>query len=248
MWNSPNGNTAACTLLALLVVVPFKTTGAQEQLSVKATDVPGMPESFMDLVERGKVEFKFYERQTREFPGETHFEFRSKHKFRLAFNVTRNRGKRIADVSIRVDSIEIECRNQIYLPARLRGDGFWDNRLVVHEFEHVQLNCDARPKLLAETLLKRLGRARVPLTEQPESDSKVIDEFYAARAEDVRKEIVRIMQANNDFLDELTLHGAKQLEDAESFFAELYTQENLEKYQFAYLEQVRSLLQKKDYR
>lgn len=244
-------NNTICVILVLILAQQLSKCLAQElkrPSTVMATDLADIPAELAGLAERGKVEFEFYVRQKLEFPGETHFQFRTKHNFRLAYNVSLARGKRVADVSIRVDHIELESDSKIFLPMRLRDDGFWTNRLVVHEFEHVRLNSDSRPKQLADFLLRRMGRARVQLTAQPADDSRIIDEFYAARAESIRKEVVRIMQANNDYLDELTLHGEKLLEDEEGFFESLYTKENLTKYKFAYLNEVDGLLRKRSYR
>ena len=98
-----------------------------------------------------------------------------------------------------------------------------------------------------EYLLKRIDRVEVAAGQGGAMVEEAVKAAFEAECGKVRQEVVRIMQANNDYLDELTLHGIRQLEDSDSFFAELYTRANLERYEFAYLDDVRGLLQSKEY-
>lgn len=228
---------------------PIQERDSAAESSNEEYELPTAPEHFADLVNRGEVDFEFYDhvKAPREFPAETHFDFNLKFEYRYTYDIREISGQRTAVFKPRLKDFKISCVNKIFLPTNLRIENFWSNWLVAHEFEHVRLNCDDRPKRLAEYLLKQVRIADQTLQADESVDKDKINESYAASVEAIRIEVIRIIQANNDYLDELTRHGAKKLEDPEAFFAELYTAENLAKCKFAYLEDVQTLLKSRKY-
>jgi len=236
------------SLHSICLADPFQDSAAESVVGEFA--LPAAPEQFVDLVERGKVEFEFYDhkKDPRKFPAETRFEFSLTFEYRYTFDIRETNGQRTAVIKPRLSDLKIDSPNKIFLPTTFRSEKIWSIWVVAHEFEHVRLNCDARPRLLTEYLLKQIKIMDQTLAAGESVDKDKIEESYSASVKVIRDEVVRIIQANNDYLDEVTRHGAKKLEDPEAFFAELYTAENLAKHEFAYLDDARTLLQSRIYR
>jgi hypothetical protein len=246
---TPATGAAPATSTEPAVVTQATADGTEEKRESSEFELPAPPARLARLIERGKVEFEFYDPATnpREFDGETHFEFRVEYSFRYSFRIRSRDDAKFVFVNPSFNRIDILCQNHVFIPMRFQHDKFWQTKLVDHEFEHVRVNCDQRPRLLADYLLKRIDRFEISLGPDEDFDEQKIEEIIGSEVVKIRTEIIRIIQANNDYLDELTRHGLKDLEDPEAFFAELYSVANLKKENFIFLEDVANLIESEEF-
>ena len=223
---------------------------AQAQIvATVSTNVPPAPEPYRELMKIGNAEIELYDpsKDPLEFEGETRFKFAISFRYRYRYSTKSENGAKIVTVRPRFTELDIQCTNKIYIPLKYGGDDFWKARLVDHEFEHVRLNCDVRPKLLAEFLVNKLDRFEVRIDDDKEADTKLIDAKISEYVTTIRTEVVRMIQAENDYLDELTKHGLRHLEDLDAFFDERYSPKTLAGYRFKYMKQAEPLFDTKEY-
>jgi hypothetical protein len=137
------------------------------------------------------------------------------------------------------------------LPVEMAEDDLWHSSVVKHEFDHVRISSDPRVVMLIRFLLDEIDFVEVA-TQRDAGGSTAIagDEFrdaIDARIEAVVEAMGELLQANYDLLDEMTTHGDRQSDLDDNFFSRLYTEENLRKMNFVFLDETSRLLRQRKY-
>lgn len=228
----------AASILLLLAASP-----------VAAQNPPPPPPELKELMERGGVTFDFYDPAKRQMerPARTRFTLSCNWNFRVMPD-SRMQGKR---VRLTLKPFDVQVTSQIQqtmtLPQSLVDDTFWKRSLVLHEFDHVTIAADPRPRRLIQHLaLKMRVIERTLEPGQKPSDTLntqiVNDELNARRAA-----VTDLINRNHALLDAKSDHGNVVLPARPKFFQDLYTKANLTAMEFPYLSECLDLLGTKEY-
>lgn len=141
--------------------------------------------------------------------GETHYRliynYSSRPRWRLDAS---GRNLRIA---IRYQSIKWHTTHRIWLQELPATDGFWSNKLLLHEFDHVTISSDPR---LATAFKRRLNETSVLHRKVDTSqivNRRYVDKLVKQHVEDVFQEISDLVQVRYKELDRITDHGQRPL-------------------------------------
>ena len=208
------------------------------------------PRYFQQLIDKGRVSFQFYDPAVErpKHTGLAVFYYETQHHYSYRYKVLdEERATRRLNVTPSSTKAVLERRHTILIPNYLDNDQRWANRLVQHEFDHVAISSDPRPKMLLEQLLRQLPRFEITIGPLEPTDATIraaIDKQAKQRSDAV----VELVGHNYVHLDAVTFHGIKAIGDRRDFFTSLYEQANLEAAKFPYLSEVRGLLKTRAYR
>lgn len=147
-----------------------------------------------------------------------------------------------------ITAIRSSVRHHIRLPSGYALSTGWYRNLVQHEFDHVAISTDERPRLLLKHLLLGVSdfEREVP------AETRITDKFVRAIIKeelDHRKDaVVELIRHGYEELDHTTHHGENPLPNRKEFFVALFTEEGLQRAHFKYLEEARALLKTMPYR
>ena len=210
---------------------------------------PEPPANFKKLIEAGDVEFDFYEGTIAfgKFRASTTFDFDLQFKFKYRTRESQRGSKKIVKVSVTFPTIKTKIRNVIKIPKSFVGEEFWEHPLVGHEFEHVRINVDPRVPLLARHLVKKIQYFEYEFDSSESFDKEILQNDINKRVAAISKSMTKLIQANNDLLDEITSHGFQSKKLDPNFFNRLYMASNLKEQKFPALQDVEDLLKLRRY-
>jgi hypothetical protein len=217
--------------------------------SLSANDLAPAPPEFRRLIDAGRVDIRFYDREAPPgpHPGRAEFDVLLNHDYKFQF---RHSGARpAARTTITLTQQRICCHpvHRVYLPKSVETEDRWNDSLMRHEFDHVAVSSDPRVSLLLKHLVRSMGTIETRPGEMPLSDRTRIQQLINQECSKRTRALVDLVQANQHLLDEITEHGMRPLPDRETFFKSLYTAPNLHKAGFPYLCQVAGLLNSPGY-
>ena len=175
------------------------------------------------------------------------FHLQEDRKYRFDLQKQKRQGR--WQVRITVSNVEekIMLTHIVRMPAQKKSPDIWESWLLKHEFDHVAISLDPRPKILLIHLLKTLPPIERTLDagEEPTNDviKRLINEQLDKRAKSIRD----VMIHNNQTLDNISHHGTAPIPKRADFFRSLYTKDNLAQARFPYLENVLKVLDSPDY-
>ena len=222
----------------------------------KADSLPGepiptdnAPDDIKQLIEDGKVKVEYDSEGefAKSGRGWADFNLREDRKYR--FDPITNKRNGRWQVKIIVTKVEekIVLTHIVRIPAEAKSPDIWQSWLLRHEFDHVAVSLDPRPRMLLTHLLKTLPpiERTLDLGEEPNNEvlNRLINEQFDKRAKSVHNLIV----FNNRTLDNISHHGTQSVPQRADFFRQLYTKENLAEAKFPYLDNVLKLLDSNDY-
>ncbi len=207
------------------------------------------PDELKKLIEDGKVKVEYDSEGefAKSGRGWADFHLREDRKYR--FDLIKNKRQGRWQIKIIVFQVEekIVLSHIVRLPAQKKSPDIWTSWLLRHEFDHVAVSLDPRPKMLLVHLLKTLPPIERTLDfgEDPTNDviNRLINEQLDKRAKSVRDLMIR----NNQTLDNISHHGTSPVPMRADFFRSLYTKENLAEAKFPYLDNVLKLLDSDNY-
>jgi hypothetical protein len=233
---NPAGRIATWALLGLALAVRPAAAAAEEE--------------YVRRMERAaRVEYQEYPRPPGKprHPGNTRFSMSYKAQWSYAVARAKREGKLLLRITPKVRSARVQVSHRIRVPA---GTPIYDTRpgsLIHHEYDHVAVSADGRPRLLLEGLILAAGPIEVEAVpgeklERGRINALIREEFD--RRKDAVSELIR---RNYELLDEVSVHGRKAIPDRAAFFAELYSRERLSETGFPYLKEAESLLAGEEY-
>ena len=128
----------------------------------------------------------------------------------------------------RTMTIEMRARLQSWKPIHTiwfrrlpELDDFWDSPLVLHEFDHVQLSTDPAMEKRFATILRQGNREEIQLS----GDQKPSEELATVKTDQwvqqMFQEIVELVDIRYRELDQITLHGRRELPPASPLYKTL---------------------------
>ncbi|MCO8120466.1 hypothetical protein NHH03_01860 [Stieleria sp. TO1_6] len=217
------------------VAPPVETVDdATEKISL--ADLPSPPPTLASLIEQGDVKFVTGGQPVSNadtlpaagrLAGETRFTFRYHYNSRARWSLIRRRGSESsdqADVQIRVRfrSIKMTTTHEVWLKDPPPPERFWDDRVVLHEFDHVRLSSDPRIEQQFRDSVDRLKSFRVALAEVAGDDGQIskvkVQALIEARMQESLSSTTEYVRIRYLELDRLTQHGLRPLPDDAGLF------------------------------
>lgn len=130
------------------------------------------------------------------------FNYRSRIQWR------RQNGKLI--VSVRRLTISWKPRHVVWFRDRPSDDGFWDNRLVRHEMDHVKISSDPRLEKLCRDRMKQLKVLEGPIPSDG-NDRAAANAILQKRVQEVFQDVSDMAKIRYKELDRITRHGLQPL-------------------------------------
>ncbi len=171
----------------------------------------------------------------------TVFSFTFAHRMRYRTNELAKDKKGQSQFRIRVSfyNVEVSVSHRILLSSNYRPAKPWDSALLLHEFDHVAISTD--PRLFA--ILRSLeGRVSTIIVTAPKN-GKPNDAWAKLKIEESSKVFQQAVEelVNSYYvrLDDISRHGLQAIDDRAKFFAHIYSIDDLQVSDFAYLDEVR---------
>ena len=207
------------------------------------------PDEIKRLIKDGKVEVVYDSEPefVKAGRGWADFHIQLKHTFRYSLTKLKKQGRWQVKLTVTRLDPHIELTHLVRLPIQFQSPEVWTTPLMRHEFDHVAISLDPRPRLLLRHLLEHL-----PVIERTlEANQKLSDELcgqWINEETDKRLTAVKeLIRQNNLRLDKLSTHGNQKIPERAAFFAKLYTKENLAEMKFPFVEEVLGLLETPEY-
>lgn len=209
-----------------------------------------VPPALARLVDIGKVKI-VEDQHAVEAAGRTAltvFSFSLAYRMRYRMNELSkdDQGKPRVHIAVSFFDVEVSPSHRILLSKDYRPNKPWESTLLQHEFDHVAISCD--PRMLQ--MLRSLEGKRSTLVVTPEEASRPSEAWANAEIEKSTKTFQRsienLVQAYYVRLDDASSHGLRVIDDRKRFFTQLYSVEDLEKMHFAYVDDVRKLVDQVD--
>ena len=194
---------------------------AEKPTPIKLTDLPEPPSDIRELIKAGLVTMEAGEREDSQTSqsspkiiAETHY--------RIAYNYsTRSRwqvdsGNRRVVVTVRFRDIEWQPRHTIWFERKPATEGFWSDRLVLHEFDHVRVSTDPRVAERFEQLLRSRGSITKSLSSGDVVNRAFVDRLVEEHVSKVFSEISDLISIRYKELDRVTSHGLHPLPEDSS--------------------------------
>ncbi len=223
------------------------TTNATDA-NVDPIELPEPNAEIAKLINRGNVKFTFYDPEIlhRKFAGETQFEFRYSYKTHSRWKQIQRDGSPMLEIKVQYDQVSLQREHVISLPQEMIGSELFDQRLTLHEFDHVRISADERlPKLLESMLVERNGLIVHLLNPPDEPENAVARDRRLSRlsrrivkdaSDRVFDQFVEIVHIRYRELDRLSNYGLQPLSredrnqviDSQPAAAEIMTDELLD--------------------
>lgn len=190
-----------------------------------AVDLPMPPSEIAEWIDEGKVRFEFYDPKItrRSFAGETEFEFQYTYKSRSSWKRKDEAGKPGIEISIQYHDIALQRSHRVLLPQEMICDDLFDQRLTLHEFDHVRISADPRlPALLASMLQERNAVVTKVLDEEedeftgkpsPQDLARISKRLVKNESDRVFTDFVAVVSIRYRELDRVSNYGLEKLSD-----------------------------------
>ena len=207
------------------------------------------PDEVKKLIEEGKVKVEYDSKGEFAKSGRGWADFHLQEDRKYRFDLIKNKRQGRWQLKILVNQVEekIVLTHIVRMPAQKKSPDIWTSWLLRHEFDHVAVSLDPRPKMLLVYLLKTLPpiERTLDVGEEPTNEviNRLINEQFDKRAKSVRDLMIR----NNQTLDNISHHGTTPVPKRADFFRSLYTKDNLAEAKFPYLDSVLKLIDSEKY-
>lgn len=190
---------------------------AEQPSSIDPAEFPNPPAEIAAWIESGRVTWEAGPRdESLESPGrprmaaETRYRIAYHYRTRLRWTVA-SEGKRTAVIRVRFENVSLEPSHVIWFRERPEVQGFWENPLVLHELDHLQISSDHRLSKLFAERLREQPVLRIAVTDQDIVNRDFVDRKVDEHVAGLFQEISDLIAIRYQELDRLTNHGRKPL-------------------------------------
>jgi hypothetical protein len=139
-------------------------------------------------------------------------------------------------------------RHVIRMPIGFYHAEVWKTPLLGHEFDHVAVSLDPRPRALLVHLCSNLPVYRFAQEGEGKPSSEQMRAGIDRELQRRQEAILELLQANYMALDKASTNGREAMQARTDFFESLYTRENLAATAFPFLDEVASILDSDSYK
>lgn len=191
----------------------------------RPVDLPPPPSEIAEWIKTGKVRFEFYDPKVirRSFAGETEFEFQYTYKSRSSWKRKDEDGKLGIEISIRYHDIELKRSHRILLPQEMIRDDLFDQRLALHEFDHVRISADPWLPALLESMMQERNAVVTKVLDEEEDEfsgkpspqdlARISNRLVKDESDRVFSDFVAVVSIRYRELDRVSNYGLEKLSD-----------------------------------
>lgn len=201
---------------------------AWAEKTLDLADLPVVPTALEALIKSADVTLETGDGDRRDpkLAAETHYQIKYSYSSRATWRIDPS-GENLR-ISVRYLNIKWQPTHRVWFRRVPPTDGFWSNRLVLHEFDHVRISSDPR---FARNFEKKL-RDNLVLRRKTPADRRVdrryVDELVNKHVKGVFQEVSDLVAIRYKELDRITNHGRQPL-PPDSSIAEFLAEQNSDK-------------------
>lgn len=205
------------------------------------------PKRFQQLIRDGETTITFVD-DFSDSVGKTDFFLNLDWSFKYRYKTQTTDS--VTSVLVTPENVKLQprVRHVIRMPVALYNAQVWESHLLAHEFDHVAISLDPRPRALLVHLCGNLPTYQFPTNGSEKPSDQQMRERINNDIKSRESAVLDLLRANYVALDKVSKHGGVAIQDRRAFFASLYSRSNLEATKFAYLREVASLLESDQYR
>jgi len=143
--------------------------------------------------------------------------------------------------------LEISVKHKLRLPEGENLDSARYRTLLLHEYDHVAISTDTRPRMLLRQLILSIGTIRKQWNGPVPPPEKDVNILIAQEVEARKVAVVSAVDLAYRRLDEISNHGRQHIADRNGFFYPLFGRDYLEKMKFPYFADAAKILETADY-
>ncbi len=211
----------------------------------KILDKPAPP-CYQSLIRDGEVTITF----TRDLPGTVgKTEFLLNLDWSYDYRYTTQSSDGVTEVTVTPLNIKLtpRLRHVIRMPVAFYRADVWDSRLLGHEFDHIAVSLDPRPRAMLVHLCSNLPAHRFSISDPEKPSDKQMREGINREIQRRQAAVLDLLRTNYVALDKATKHGRTSLQDRSGLFDSFYTRAHLEAVEFPFLQELDSLLDSDSY-
>lgn len=204
------------------------------------------PQAYQGLIRDGETTITFVD-DFGDTVGKTDFFLLFEWAYDYRYTTKAEGDSQLVEVTAMNVRLKSRVRHVIRLPNAHFHAEVWRSRLLGHEFDHVAVSLDPRPRIILLELCRKLPKYRfsIKASEKPAETQmrNGIDREIQRRQDSV----LDLIRANYVLLDKETTHGRVSMKDRNAFFNALYTRDNLTASRFAFTNEVGEFLSSEAY-
>lgn len=208
---------------------------------------PAAASNYQLINQKGDVTIIYETERDQARTGLTQFRYHWQRHFSYTYKSRQNEQGIALTITVQA-TIKPTISHTIYMPEKER-DSAWHNRLLAHEYDHVCISLDQRPRLILEHLISNFTMDDIQLKKRGEITTEWINSKINQRIAEYENAVEELVRANYSLLDHdnVSSHGKKEIKNRAVFFKKLYQQANLRINKFKYLDEVEPLLKSEPY-
>lgn len=151
--------------------------------------------------------------ETKKIVGETAYRICYDYQSRTQWSTTDRGGARRVAITIHYSAVELKFDHTVWLRRCPNRDRFWQDRLVLHELDHVKISSDRR---LSDRFKKMLSESNVieeEFSTRTVINSRLINRLVHKRTEEVFSQLNQLVAIRYQELDRVTNHGINPVPD-----------------------------------
>lgn len=219
------GIAITCDLQGVVAQPDSRLVGNDEAIEIKLDQLSKPPPPLVALIDKGTVRLvSGGDRQPNSntlpsgvrLAGETRFTFRYRYDSHARWVTEPRRAgdpraTPMVRLRVRFRSIELLTRHEVWLRQPPPSETFWQNKVVLHEFDHVRISADPRIEDQFREAAKKIESMRVPLADVQGPTGRVdnakVQALIETRMKQTLQDTTDLVKIRYQELDRLTKHG-----------------------------------------
>ncbi len=187
--------------------------------SVPLSDLPEPAAEIKDLLQRAGVRITAGNRSEettateskKNIAAETTYQISYDYQSRTRWRVTKSGGSRRVTITVDYSAVKLDFDHTLWFRRCPDLDRFWQDKLVLHELDHVTLSSDPRLVARFKEMLAENNVIVEELSSNGVVNSRVINRLVDQRTEQVFSQLNELVAIRYQELDRVTNHGVEPI-------------------------------------
>jgi len=202
-------------LMVPLLLIATPTARAEPPRPIELSSLPEPPPEIADWIRRWKVKLT-----TGEHPADHPVNLRrlaANTEYQIAFNYRRqsrwrhDRQAGTVRIQISLPRIQWQPTHTIWFRNPPKAEEFWDDRLVRHEFDHVQISGDPRVEKQFRELLKSNSVIRPTIEPGQTVNQALVEKLVDEHVQQLFQKTLQLIDVRYQELDRVTSQGRREI-------------------------------------
>jgi hypothetical protein len=119
-------------------------------------------------------------------------------------------------ITVRFTNVSVKPTHEVWFRRPPRRSDFWQQKLVLHELDHVKISSDARLARRFEQLLQDQNVIETAMAAGTRADSRLVNRLIDQHVKRVFDEVLALVAIRYRELDRVTDHGLRPLPEHSS--------------------------------